>query len=93
MLRVVRDDVTYEIPELAKGEAQGLRVLGTAEGHDEHHCLYLGVRHQPRFLERVGGYRKLPPSEEGAARGMKIRVVFYAKPTPKDWRPKRRRRA
>lgn len=75
-----------EVRELSKAEAAKLAVIGTAEGADEEHCLYLAMKHGYKFTDRVAGYRKTTPTQEKA----KVALTFYGDPTPREWSPRKK---
>ena len=45
------------IYELDKKDAQKYALLGTAEGENLFHCVYIAARHVKNFWQRVCGYR------------------------------------
>lgn len=49
------------------------RLLGTAQGMDIFHCLYLAGRHCENFFERVVAYYPVKPDEEKFA----LALCFY----------------
>lgn len=77
-VKVIRGDnqeETVRIPEIPEAELSSYKLIGTAEGVDKFHCLYLGRKFAENFEKRVAGYRSATPKENGAA----VAVSFYEK--------------
>lgn len=63
------------IYELDKNSAKKYTLLGTAEGMDFFHCIYLAGTHAKNFRKRVYGYCL----EESCSPGCNFAISFYAK--------------
>lgn len=72
MLKYTVDGKEYELPEVPDSEIDRYRHLGTAEGQDPNHCLYMARKHLPGFDKRVAGYRHV-----SSLRGAACSISFY----------------
>lgn len=61
----------HEIPEK---ELSLYKLIGTAEGADQNHCLYLANKYADNFEERVAGYRRVKPSKKSKS---SVAISFY----------------
>jgi hypothetical protein len=62
-----------KIPEIPAGKIFSYKLIGTAEGINNHHCLYLARKYAENFEKRVAGYRPAKPKNKKC----KIAVSFY----------------
>ena len=61
------------IYELSEEEVKSHSLIGTASGQNFDHCVWLALRHEERFVDRVWGYR----IEKSGDPEIKISVSFY----------------
>jgi hypothetical protein len=64
-----------KIPKIPVKKISSYELIGTAEGMNNFHCLYLARKYEKNFEKRVVGYRPAEPKNKKC----KIAVSFYEK--------------
>lgn len=65
----------FKIPEISEKDLSFYKLLGTAEGRDVGHCLYLARKYADDFHKKVAGYRLVKPKQKSCL----MAVSFYEK--------------
>lgn len=66
------DGREIKLEELGAEDVSARKLIGTAEGIDFNHCLYLGMRHGTDFVQKVRAFKRCE-----AKNGGPMAISFY----------------